>query len=57
MAKLCHPDHGGSEELMSMLGSFKELMDSLSKIKIIIEYEEKIEAYKIEYSSPKINEN
>ena len=53
MAKLCHPDKGGDSNVMSMLTSFKELMDSLQQINTIIEYENKVEKLKTEYSLPK----
>ncbi len=53
MAKLCHPDTGGNSLAMSFLTDFKELMNSLKGIKDIVDYENKIEEYRIEYSSPR----
>ena len=52
MAKLCHPDTGGNELAMSMLNDFSELMKSLSKIKDIIDYDNRVEELKKEYSTP-----
>lgn len=53
MAKLCHPDKGGNSLAMSFLSDFKELMDSLADIKKIVDYENKVEELREEYSKPK----
>jgi len=53
MAKLCHPDTGGNELAMSMLNDFSSLMKSLDGIKKIVDYEERVEKLKAEYSAPK----
>ena len=53
MAKLCHPDNGGNTLAMSMLNDFKELMSSLQQIKKIVDYENKVEELRVEYSTPK----
>ncbi len=49
MAKLCHPDHGGSNEAMHFLNDLDELMKSLSGIKKIIDYETKVKTLREEY--------
>jgi hypothetical protein len=53
MAKLCHPDNGGSDVAMSMLNDFKELMESLEKIKRVLEYENKVKELKEEFFKQK----
>ncbi len=53
MSKLCHPDTGGNTLAMSMLLDFKELMESLDGIKVVIEYDKKVEELREEYSAPK----
>jgi len=53
MAKLCHPETGGNTLAMSMLNDFNDLMKSLDGVKQVIEYEKKIEEFRVEYSAPK----
>jgi len=54
MAKLCHPDKGGNSLAMSFLSDFKELMDSLKNVQEIIDYENKVEDLRREYSTPSV---
>ena len=51
MTKLYHPDSGGNTLAMSMLNDFKELMSSLEQIRKVTDYEDKVEALKVEYST------
>ena len=51
MTKLCHPDVGGSSVAMSFLSEFNELMSSLNNIRKIVEYDNKVDELRSEYSS------